>query len=180
MDADMLDQAPRNCFCGRSLDSGAHDCDACGQPVASTGETTRLDPPASTDATTRLPPPASTGVTTRLRLPGLFTGLSREEAALLLAAIREGMRVRSSDGKRLGKAVQVHGRASHASRHDAWLGSYLIEISIEGRTIHHKRKFMLAADCPSFTCDLDKLLGLPGLGVARVPTSPVLPRFALR
>ena len=88
MDADMLDQAqaPRRCSCGRSLDPGAHYCDACGQPVAFTGETTRLDPPASTDVTVRLPPPASTGVTRRLRLPALFTGLSREEVALLLAA----------------------------------------------------------------------------------------------
>ena len=38
----------------------------------------------------------------------------------------------------------------------------LIEISIEGRTIHHERTFMLAADCPAFTCDLYKLISGSG------------------
>ncbi len=103
MDADMLDQAPapRRCPCGRSLDPGAYYCDACGRAVA------------------------SPDVTRRLRLPALFTRLSREEMALLLAMLREGLAVRAADGKRLGKVVQVHVREPEvylhvASEADLW------------------------------------------------------------
>jgi len=88
MEANAMGQAPGagRCACGRLLQAGANFCDACGHPVA------------------------FTDVTTRLRRPALFTRLSREEMTLLLAMLREGMEVRASDGKRLGKVIQVHVR----------------------------------------------------------------------
>jgi hypothetical protein len=72
----------------------------------------------------RLHPPVSTGVTTRLHPAVICTELY-EEVARLLAAIREGMPVRSADGKRLGKVLRVYVREPEfylfvASEADRW------------------------------------------------------------
>ena len=113
MEADMMDQQPAklSCACGRLLQAGASYCDACGQPVAYTGATARMDTASLSGVTLS----SYTGATTRLR-PPLFAGPS-EESARSLAAIRDGMQVRSADGKRLGKIVQVYVRELEAYLH---------------------------------------------------------------
>ncbi len=108
MDATPTNQAVRTlqCTCGRIHPVGAVYCDACGQAVAYTDVTVRLQARAATSMTIPLP---ATEATVRLPAPVLFND-PHVDVARLLAAIREGMVVRSADGKRLGKVIQVHVR----------------------------------------------------------------------